>query len=89
MTLSWVDPVGRSELGIQEPQHTYSFPLGLTHILGSHLLTDIRSIQAQIHNLLFFRTFGGSDVIREQQIQAIVSKMESNTEILCTIEGHM
>lgn len=37
MTLSWVDPVGRSELGIQEPQHTYSFPLGLTQILGSHL----------------------------------------------------
>ena len=59
MTLSWVDPVGRSELGIQEPQHTYSFPLGLTQILGSHLLADNGSIQAQIRSLLFIRTFGG------------------------------
>ena len=59
MTLNWVDPVGRSELGIQEPQHTYSFPLGLTQILGSHLLADVGSIQAQIHSLLFFRTLGG------------------------------
>lgn len=80
MTLSWVDPVGRSELGIQEPQHTYSFPLGLTQILGSHLqISEVFSgSNTQSPLLQNTRRSTGSDVIREQQIQATVSKIESN-----------
>ena len=48
---------------------------------GSHLLAPIRS-KSNTQSPLIMQKSTGSDLIPEEQIQAIVSKVESNTEIL-------